>query len=95
MTDPTAIIPAPSHRDRERALRGAYARLRGDHDVLPMLAAECETPTDVDMCIVAAFDALAKMLQRKTGDPGGYLEQWIALERQLADDEEAAGDGTE
>jgi hypothetical protein len=87
------IVPTPNHRDRERALRGALARMRGDNDVLPLLARECVTPTDVDMCIVAAFDALAKVLMLKTSDPLAYLTQWVALERELAEvEEQAAGD---
>jgi len=86
VSDDGAAVPIPGHRDRERALRGALARLRGDHDVLPLLAAECQTPTDVDMTIVAGFDALAAMVRRRSKDPESYLLQWIALERQLADD---------
>ena len=81
----TAPIPTPSHRDYERALRGALARMTASHDVLPMLAAECETALDVDMCITAAFDAIATLLVRKVRDPEHYLTRWIALERELAD----------
>jgi hypothetical protein len=41
------IVPTPNHRDRERALRGALARMRGGNDVLPLLARECETATAI------------------------------------------------
>src|SRR6478752_4255596 len=44
-SDGGVVVPTPNHRDRERALRGALARKRGDNDVLPLLARECETAT--------------------------------------------------
>jgi len=46
-SDGRFIVPTPNHRDRERALRAALARMRGDNDVLPMLAAEAETATAI------------------------------------------------
>jgi hypothetical protein len=46
-SDGRVIVSTPNHRDRERALRGALARMRGDNDVLPLLARECETATAI------------------------------------------------
>jgi hypothetical protein len=46
-SDGRVIVPTPNHRDRERALRGALARMRGENDVLPLLARECETATAI------------------------------------------------
>ena len=58
-SDGRVIVPTPNHRDRERALRGALARMRGDNDVLPLLARECETATAIiyssgDQCLLTA-----------------------------------------
>ena len=68
------------------------ARLTGAHDVLPLLAAEFKTATDVDMCILAAFDCLAFTLRNGLEDPATYLAGWIEQERRLADDEENGPD---
>jgi hypothetical protein len=46
-SDGVVVAPTPNHRDRERALRAAHARMTGDDDVLPLLARECETATAI------------------------------------------------
>ena len=46
-SDGVVVAPTPNHRDRERALRAALARMAGDDDVLPLLARECETATTI------------------------------------------------
>ena len=81
------------HRDRALALRTELAWLRGDHDVLPLLAAEAKTATDVDLFIVALLDSFARVLRKRLQDPIGYLESWIAIEHALADAENTADDG--
>ena len=58
-SDGRVIVPTPNHRDRERALRGALARMRGENDVLPLMARECETATAIiyssgDQCLLTA-----------------------------------------
>ena len=80
------------HRDRALALRTTLAWLRGDHDILPMLAAEAETPEDVDLFVVALLDSFARVLRKRLDDPVGYLESWIAVEQTLADVENADDD---
>jgi len=46
-SDGFVVASTPNHRDRERALRAALARMTGDDDVLPLLARECETATTI------------------------------------------------
>jgi hypothetical protein len=81
-------VTAPGYRDVERGLRVALARRRGDDDVLPLLAAECETSEDVDRLILAQAVALNHVLDRGLEDPEKFLVNWIASVRRLADDEE-------
>ncbi|WP_156661078.1 hypothetical protein [Mycobacterium sp. 852002-51163_SCH5372311] len=81
-------MTSPMYRDVERGLRLALARRRGDDDVLPLLAAECETAEDVDRLILAQADALNHVLERGLEDPEKFLANWIANVRRLADDEE-------
>ncbi|OBF22926.1 hypothetical protein A5725_12060 [Mycobacterium kubicae] len=76
------------YRDVERGLRLALARSRGDDDVLPLLAAECETADDVDRLILALAEALNFVLDKGLEDPEKFLVNWIANVRRLADDEE-------
>jgi hypothetical protein len=78
------------HRDRALALRTELAWLRGDVDILPMLAAEAETPTDVDLFIVALLDSFGRVLCKRLEDPVGYVTSWLAIEARLADAEKAA-----
>lgn len=86
---------APRHWHRALALRTELAWFRGDHDILPMLAAEAATPADVDLFIVALLDSFARVLAARLKNPVGYLESWIAVEQPLADAEKAVGDGDE
>jgi hypothetical protein len=65
------------HRTIETVSVRCAVRWRGcpaDNDVLPLLAAECRSPVDVDMCIVASFDALVKVATLKTSDPLAKLD---------------------
>ena len=78
-------------------------RLEDEHDraddlprirILPMLAAEAKTATDVDLFIVALLDSFGRVLRRRLRDPIGYLESWISIEQPFGDAEKAAdGDG--
>ena len=82
----------PRHRDRALALRTELAWLRGDHDILPTLAAEAEPAADVDLFIVALLDSFGRVLRKRLKDPIGYLESWISIEAPFADAERAAND---
>ncbi len=88
MTDQPENATAPRYRDIERGLRVALARRRGDTDVLPLLAAECRTPTEVDQLIVGLADALNHVLNRGAQEPEQFLVDWIKNVRRLADREE-------
>jgi len=85
----------PQHRDRALALRAELAWLRGDYDVLPLLAAEAKTAEDVDLFIVALLDSFARVLRKRLKNPVGYLESWIAIEQPFADAEKAADESHE
>jgi hypothetical protein len=85
----TDNILLPRHRDRALALRTTLAWLRGDHDILPMLAGQAETPEDVDLFVVALLDSFGRVLRRRLEDPIGYVESWLAVESAAADAEQA------
>jgi hypothetical protein len=87
MTSDAGSFIAPRHIDRFRMLRGTMAWRNGDADVLPLLAAECVSPADVDALILAAFDCLARVCDARLQDPAGYLASWAATEQALADAE--------
>lgn len=91
MTDDTVAL---RHRDVERALRAELAAYRQDYDLLRMIADECDTADDVERFIIAVLSAFAVLAKAKLKDPVAYFESWIALERQLADDEEHGDTGT-
>ena len=57
--------------------------------MLRVLAAECATVRDVDRFIMALLASFVKILALKIEDPEQYLLQWIALECELADAENA------
>ena len=69
----TDNILLPRHRDRALALRTTLAWLRGDHDVLPLLAAQAVTPADVDLFIAALLDSFGRVLVKRLKDPIGYV----------------------
>lgn len=74
----------PRARDRALALRTELAWLRGDHDILHLLAAQAQTAEDVDLFIMALLDSFSRVLCKRLDDPVGYLEGWIALEQAAA-----------
>jgi hypothetical protein len=57
--------------------------------VLDVLAAQCRSGEERTGSS-ALLSAFATFVARKTTDPESYLLQWIALQLQLADDEEQA-----
>jgi hypothetical protein len=83
-------MTGPGHRDVAVALGATLATFRGERDVLDVLAAQCRCGEDADRFIAALLSAFATFVARKTTDPESYLLQWIALQLQLADDEEQA-----
>ena len=89
-TTPTLV---PRHRDRALALRTELAWLRGDVDVLRLLAAQAETPQDVDLFVCALLDSFGRVLVKRLTDPLGYLEGWLAIESAAADAEGPDGVG--
>jgi hypothetical protein len=78
----------PRHRDRTLALRTELAWLRGDRDILPLLAAQAVTPEDVDLFVCALLDSFGRVLVKLLKDPVGYVESWLAIEQAAADGEQ-------
>ena len=81
---------APRHRDMARAFRGGLAALDHDLDAIAVLAAEAETPEDVDRFLLACLTALAALGTARLKDPRGYFQSAIAVCLEQADAEECA-----
>ena len=80
----------PSHRVRAQALRFVLALLKKDNDVVILLVHELATLSkyDSDCFVLVLGDHTAMLARRRLDDPVGYFESWIALELQLAEDED-------
>ncbi len=76
----------PDHHDRARALRFVLAVLKKDSQLIYQVSDECRSAEAVQGFVLALGDQFAMLASRRLKDPQGYLENWIALELQLAED---------